>query len=522
MRVPKTILSLLFFCLIFKFQSCTTANADDKTSVHIVYLGKKKHDDPELITSSHHDMLASVLERKESAVEKLVYSYRHGFSGFAAKLTESEARKLAELPGVIQVMRNRIYRIQTTRSWDFLGLPSPPINNLLHRSVMGDGVIIGVFDTGIWPESKSFTDEGLGPVPSNWNGACESGEQFDPVKHCNRKIIGARWYIKGILAEYGKLLNSSGETEFLSPRDAIGHGTHTASTAAGSFVNNVSYRGVAYGTARGGAPRARLAVYKVCWNVLGGQCSSVDILKAIDQAIHDRVHVMSLSIGSSIPLFSEVDDRDGIATGSFHAVTHGITVVCGAANDGPSAQTVQNTAPWILTVAASTIDREFHTFITLGTNEVYVGQALYTGQEVGFASLVYPEGPVLAPTSAGVCQDLSPNATLFAGKLVLCFTSSRRAAITIAAAAVKASGGLGLIAAKVPSDGLAPCSDDFPCVEVDYEIGTRILYYIRSERSPVVKISPTQTVATSKLPAHVAVFSSRGPNSIAPAILKVT
>lgn len=239
-------------------------------------------------------------------------------------------------------------------------------------------MLFSLADAGIWPESKSFTDKGLGPVPSYWNGACEPGEQFDPVKHCNRKIIGARWFVKGILAEYGRPLNSSGETEFMSPRDAIGHGTHTASTAAGSFVNNVSYRGVACGTARGGAPRARLAVYKVCWNVLGGQCSSVDILKAFDEAIHDGVHVMSLSIGSSIPLFSEVDDRDGIATGSFHATAHGITVVCGAANDGPSSQTVQNTAPWILTVAASTIDREFQTLITLGTNEVYVVRVEFT------------------------------------------------------------------------------------------------------------------------------------------------
>ncbi|XP_031394644.1 subtilisin-like protease SBT3.6 isoform X2 [Punica granatum] len=512
-RSSTMIVSLLSFGLLFNFQSSITgtAIAEGKTSVHIVYLGEREHDNPELVTSSHHDMLASVLGSKESAAERLVYSYRHGFSGFAAKLTESQARKLADFPGVVRVMRNSLYRIQTTRSWDFLGLSSPPVNNLLYESKMGDGIIIGVLDTGIWPESESFTDKGLGPVPSYWNGTCEPGEQFDPVKHCNRKIIGARWYVKGILAEYGRPLNSSGDTEFMSPRDAVGHGTHTASIAAGSFVRNVSYKGVAHGTARGGAPRARLAIYKVCWNVLGGQCSSVDILKAFDEAIHDGVHVMSLSIGSSIPLFSEVDDHDGIATGSFHAMARGITVVCGAANDGPSAQTVQNTAPWILTVAASTMDRDFQSLITLGNNEVYVGQALYTGKEIGFASLVYPD----------FCRGLTPNVTLFAGRVVLCFTSSaRRAAITIAAAAVRLSGGIGLIAAKSPSDGLAPCSDDFPCVEVDYETGTSILYYFRSERSPTVKISPTLTVVNSKLPAHVAHFSSRGPNSIAPAILK--
>lgn len=164
-------------------------------------------------------------------------------------------------------------------------------------------------------------------------------------------------------------MNESGDIEFLSPRDANGHGTHTASTAAGSIVNNVSYKGLAHGIVRGGAPRARLAVYKVCWNVFGGQCSSADILKAFDEAIHDGVDVLSLSIGGSIPLFSEVDDHDGISVGSFHAVARGITVICGAANDGPSAFTVQNTAPWILTVAASTMDRAFSASITLGNGE---------------------------------------------------------------------------------------------------------------------------------------------------------
>ena len=158
----------------------------------------------------------------------------------------------------------------------------------------------------------------------------------------------------------------------MSPRDANGHGTHTSSTASGSYVRNISYRGLAPGTVRGGAPRARLAIYKVCWNVLGGQCASADILKAFDEAIHDGVDVLSLSIGYSLPLFSDVDERDGIAAGSFHAVARGITVVCAAANDGPSAQTVQNTAPWILTVAASTIDRAFPTPITLGNNKTFL------------------------------------------------------------------------------------------------------------------------------------------------------
>lgn len=230
----------------------------------------------------------------------------------------------------------------------------------------------GEVPAGIWPESEAFRDKGLGPIPSGWKGFCQSGDQFNAAKHCNKKLIGAQWYVDGLLAGFGQPLNLTRLGEFLSPRDADGHGTHVTSTAAGAYVANVSYNGVGVGTARGGAPRARLAVYKVCWSVQGGLCAGADILKAFDEAIKDGVHVLSLSIAaSSLPLYSEVDGRDAIAIGSFHAVARGISVVCGAGNEGPSAQTVKNVAPWIITVAASTMDRAFSTQITLGNNKTF-------------------------------------------------------------------------------------------------------------------------------------------------------
>lgn len=110
-------------------------------------------------------------------------------------------------------------------------------------------------------------------------------------------------------------------------------------------------------------------MYKVCWSLNGsGVCAGADLLKAFDEAIHDGVDVISVSIAADMPSYSDVDAENGIAIGAFHAVAKGIVVVCSAANSGPSAQTVQNTAPWILTVAASTMDRSFPTLITLGNN----------------------------------------------------------------------------------------------------------------------------------------------------------
>ncbi|WZZ59844.1 hypothetical protein YC2023_059951 [Brassica napus] len=492
--------------------------------VHIVYLGEKQHDDPKHVTEYHHQMLSSLLGSKEDAHDSMVYSYRHGFSGFAARLTKSQAKKLADSPEVVHVMPDGYYELATTRTWDYLGLSAAHPKNLLNDTNMGDHVIIGVIDTGVWPESESFSDNGVGPIPNRWKGGCEPGEDFKST-NCNRKLIGAKYYINGFLAENDGF-NSTKSPDYISARDFNGHGTHVASIAGGSYIPDVSYKGFAGGTLRGGAPRARIAMYKACWyleELDGVTCSFSDIMKAMDDAIHDCVDVLSLSLGSRVPLFSETDMRDGIATGAFHAVAKGITVVCAGGNAGPSTQTVVNTAPWILTVAATTLDRSFATPITLGNNKLILGQAMYTGPELGFTSLVYPEDPGNSnDTFSGECESLNLNSNrTMAGKIVLCFTTTRGyTTVSRAASFVKRAGGLGLIIARNPGYTLNPCKDDFPCVAVDYELGTDILFYIRSNGSPVVKIQPSRTMVGQPVGSKVATFSSRGPNSISPAILK--
>ena len=158
--------------------------------------------------------------------------------------------------------------------------------------------------------------------------------------------------------------NLTKELSFIvnSTRDYEGHGSHTLSTAGGSYVSGVSVFGSGIGTAKGGSPKAHVAAYKVCWPLHDtGGCFDADIAKAFDHAIHDGVDVLSLSLGS--PPAEYYDDI--IAIASFHALKKGIPVVCSAGNDGPSMATVSNTAPWILTVGASTLDREFQAPIEL-------------------------------------------------------------------------------------------------------------------------------------------------------------
>ena len=171
----------------------------------------------------------------------------------------------------------------------------------------------------------------------------------------NSKIIGAKYYRSN---------GSFPEEDSKSPRDTNGHGTHTASTAAGDVVSDASFFGLASGTARGGVPSARIAVYKVCW---ADGCHDADILAGFDDAIADGVDIISASVSTGAQDYF----KNSIAIGSFHAMRKGILTSAAAGNEGPELETLSNFSPWSLSVAASSIDRDFFTRLQLGNNKTY-------------------------------------------------------------------------------------------------------------------------------------------------------
>ncbi|KAK2650668.1 hypothetical protein Ddye_018157 [Dipteronia dyeriana] len=244
--------------------------------------------------------------------------------------------------GVVSVFPSRILHLHTTRSWDFMGFNESTSRK---RDI---NIIVGVINGGIWPESDSFSDEGFGPPPEKWKGACSGGKNFT----CDNKIIGARYY------------NSSASVT--SARDEDGHGSHTASTAAGNLVKDASFYGLAKGTARGGIPSARIAAYKVC-DAEG--CPDADILSAFDDAIADGVDLITISIGKSMA--SKLNE-DAIAISAFHAMTKGILTVNSAGNGGRNPESVSSVAPWMFSVAACTTDRRIVDNIILGNGETVV------------------------------------------------------------------------------------------------------------------------------------------------------
>ncbi|KAL5545233.1 hypothetical protein UlMin_009017 [Ulmus minor] len=484
------------------------------SKVYVVYMGSKTGQDPDEILKNHHQMLASVHGGSiKLAQASHIYSYRHGFKGFAAKLTEEQAIRISKMAGVVSVFPNCKRKLHTTHSWDFMGLLGDETIKISGYSTKNqENVIVGFIDTGIWPESPSFTDIGMSPVPVRWKGRCQSGEAFNS-SICNRKVIGARYYLSGYEAE-----EDSGNTvSFKSPRDSSGHGSHTSSIAAGRYVTNMNYKGLAAGGARGGAPMARIAVYKTCWN---SGCYDVDLLAAFDDAIRDGVDIVSLSLGPDTPQGEYFSDA--ISIGSFHAVSHGILVVASVGNEGtPSSAT--NLAPWMLTVAAGSTDRDFTSDIILQNGGNFSGESLSLyamNDSARIISGAEAYAGYFTPYQSSFCLESSLNSTKARGKVLVCrhaessVESKREKSIV-----VKEAGGVGMILIDETGKNVA-IPFLIPSAIVGMRTGNHILSYINRTRKPMSRILAAKTVLGSQPAPRVAAFSSKGPNALTPEILK--
>ncbi|PPD86809.1 hypothetical protein GOBAR_DD16259 [Gossypium barbadense] len=366
-----------------------------------------------------------------------------------AVLSQAHLDQLHELPGHLATYPETIGHLHTTRAPTFLGLKK---------------------HSRLWP-AGGF---GLPPVPKRWRGACETGTEFN-ASYCNRKLIGARSFSKGMQQEKQ---NISKTNDYDSPRDFLGHGSHTSSIAAGSSAVGAEYFGYAKGKAIGMAPKARIAMYKVLFFDESYDTAVTDVLASLDQAIEDGVDVLSLSLG----FFETPFDENPIAIGAFAALKKGIFVSCSAGNNGPHAYTILNGAPWITTVGAGTIDREFVAHVTLGDGELTV-----TGKSVYPENLFVSDVPIYfghGNRTKELCEIYSLDPEEVAGKYIFCdFDSSGQTNAYAQIDEMDTAGAAGAIFSS--SEG------------------------------------PFQTTLLDTKPApQVAYFSSRGPDRKSPWILK--
>ena len=189
----------------------------------------------------------------------MVFSYKNVVSGFAVKLTKEEAKSLQEKDEILSARPERTLSLHTTHTPTFLGLRKH--SGLWRDSNFGEGIIIGLIDTGIYPFHPSFYDKDMPAPPSKWKGFCE----FNGQRTCNNKLIGARNLVKTAKLE--------------PPLENNLNGTHTAGEAAGNFVEHAGVFGNAEGTAAGMAPKAHVAMYKVCDDI---KCPESAMLAAIE------------------------------------------------------------------------------------------------------------------------------------------------------------------------------------------------------------------------------------------------
>ncbi|KAF3435581.1 hypothetical protein FNV43_RR22671 [Rhamnella rubrinervis] len=284
----------LIIIFIFLFMSFSTSGSTQYRT-YIIYMDKSAK--PSAFSLTTIGTLQPFLLSSSNGVPPIhLYTYNHVINGFSAVLSPDHLHQLVQLPGHLAAYPETFGHLHTTHTPQFLGLKNH--SGLWPASGFGGDMIIGILDSGIWPESKSFDDEGMSPVPERWRGGCESGTEFN--SNCNRKLIGARSFSKGI-KQLG--FNISKTDDYDSPRDFKGHGTHTSSTATGRHVDSVESFGYAKGMAIGIAPMARVAMYKVLFFNDTYETAASDVLAGMDQAIADGVDLMSLSLGFRRPCF---------------------------------------------------------------------------------------------------------------------------------------------------------------------------------------------------------------------------
>ncbi|KAL6511571.1 hypothetical protein OROGR_021168 [Orobanche gracilis] len=488
MKYSMLLLSMLLLTHIF-----TLCKATDQLKTHIVHVKK-----PEEVGSPQPQDLDTwyrsfVPPTPSSTTQRVVHTYRNVMTGFAARLTSEEVRAMEKKDGFLSAFPERVLKYQTTRTPQFLGLNQG--SGFWDRASYGEGQIIAVIDSGIDPKHPSFDGLEMPAPPAKWKGKCEFEKPFCTN---NNKIIGARNFV-----DRGK-----------PPLDDVGHGTHTASTAAGRPVEGAESFGQYNGTATGIAPLAHLAIYKVGD---GRGIPEGAVIAGMDAAIEDGADVLSISLGGkSLPFY-----KDSLAIAAFQAIQKGIFVTCSAGNWGPSQASLSNEAPWILTVGASSVDRNIKATVLLGNNGEFDGQSMYQPSNFSLTPLplVYPGAN--GDESVQHCEEGSLNNTDVQGKIVVCMIGDDTDSVR-KGQVVKDAGGAGMIVADELAGDKVTEADlhVLPASNVDHDDGLSIKDYIKFATYPVATILFRGTVFGVPYGPQVATWSSRGPSLSSPGIMK--
>lgn len=512
------------------------------------------------IVQSHVQRLeseqAAVLASLGAGVEQ-IYSYKYSLNGFAARMTPAAVERLEHSPGVLHVWQDEVRSLATNHSADFLGLFDPDTGLRGPAGLDGEGIVIGVIDSGVAPEHPALQDTRpvnqpsaclstwaevslLGrwlcknfrraddvldfEAPENWNGICEAGPEF-AGDDCNHKLIGARIFVAGAQAT-----GPIDAGEILSPRDVDGHGTHIATTAAGNRVK-ASIFGTFLGNVQGMAPRARVAVYKACWLRPGAgraACNTSDLANAIDAAVADGVNIINYSIGSSLFTATAPDD-----VALLTSAKAGVLTVVAAGNEGPNLQTITSPAgnPAVITTGASTRDGQ-HSLEALEVNAPASVAGKYAVKEASFTPPLIDRDPIEAQlilvddedeslpdgapgSTMDACQAIT-NTTELSGKIA--FIQRGGCDFDEKIAAAEDAGAVAAVVFNVSGDPIVmtgvPGLSDIPALMIGAADGTLLLDEINNLQQVDLVLDKSFFLTVADTGNVMAGFSARGPGPV--------
>lgn len=427
----------------------------------------------------------------------VLYRFTSALDGFAARLTRAQVKQLRSDPAVALVEQTMVQHVDSVHSPRFLGAPRAwaatggPAN-------AGRGTVVGVLDSGIWPENPSFAalPDSVSGGPAGFHGACQTGVEWDATD-CNSKLVSARYFVKGFGEDH------LAASEYLSPRDGTGHGSHVAGIAAGDHGVRVQVAGQYFGRASGMAPAARIAVYKICWTApdpSGDGCNTADAVAAIDQAVADGVDVISYAVSGPTP-------SRAVELAFLNATAAGVFVATSAGNHGPGADGVGHDSPWVATVGAST-HHFFQGAVVLGGQRRVVG-AMVSDRPVRRTGIVLGEKAAArnsTPQDARLCRPGSLDADLVQDKIVVC--DRGRIPRVDKSAAVARAGGVGMVLANVRPGAVDSDFHSVPTVHLDVADARLVKRYVARSPHPTAAIDPSGSDDTPV--PQIARFSSRG------------
>jgi len=500
---------------------------------------------------------ANVIAGAGSGIEA-IYSYRYSLNGFAARMTAAEANKVEHMDEVLRIWEDEVRPLTTNFSAEFLGLFDAADGLRGPSELDGEGIVIGVIDSGIAPQHPALQDTREADRPSlcqgvwsessllgrwlcrrydkmedivifdppeNWNGICETGPEFAETD-CNNKMIGARFFVDGAQAT-----GPIDAGEIFSPRDVDGHGTHTATTVAGNRVK-ASIFGTFLGRVEGIAPMARIAVYKACWlrpDTTRASCNMSDLANAIDMAVADGVDIINYSVGSSLFSVTTPDDIALLA-----AAKAGVLTVVAAGNEGPNFDTITSPAgnPAVITTGASSRDGE-HSLEALQVTSPPGIAGKYAVKEASFTPPLIDRDPIedelvlvdddstatidaTIGTTFDACQSLI-NSSEVSGKIA--FIQRGGCDFDVKVANAESAGAIAVVVFNLSGDPVVMVGDsvgiDIPALMVGAADGNLFLDEINNDQIIEVVLDKSFFLTEADTGNNMGSFSSRGPGPVA-------